>query len=130
MDVIAAGQLMPGLVFSSVTFIGYQIGGWVGAVVSTIAIFIPSFIFVALLNPLIKEIRRSKGLSVFLDAANVASISIIAAVRFTMGKEVLVNWRSVVIMVLSMIILFAFKNINSEFLVIGGTFFGFLLLKI
>ncbi|HAF33730.1 MAG TPA: chromate transporter, partial [Sphingobacterium sp.] len=66
MDAIAVGQFTPGPVFSSVTFIGFQINGLSGAIISTIAIFLPSFVFVALLNPLMKKLRNSKGLSAFL----------------------------------------------------------------
>jgi chromate transporter len=67
-DAIAIGQFTPGPVFSSVTFIGYQINGFSGALISTIAIFLPSFVFVALLNPLVKKMRNSKLFSTFLDA--------------------------------------------------------------
>lgn len=70
-DAIAVGQFTPGPVFSSVTFIGYQINGLSGAIVSTIGIFLPSFVFVALLNPLVKKMRNSKLFAVFLDAVNV-----------------------------------------------------------
>jgi chromate transporter len=79
-DAIAVGQFTPGPVFSSVTFIGYQINGLTGAIVSSIGIFLPSFIFVALLNPLVKKMRNSKLFSAFLDAVNVASVTIIVSV--------------------------------------------------
>src|SRR5687767_2107289 len=83
-DAIAVGQITPGPVFSSVTFIGYQLNGWSGAVVSTIGIFLPSFVFVALLNPLVKKLRTSKLFSSFLDAVNVASVALIAVICFEM----------------------------------------------
>src|SRR5690606_37898470 len=86
MDAIAIGQFTPGPVFSSVTFIGFQINGLSGAVISTVAIFLPSFVFVAMLNPLMRKLRNSKGLSAFLDAVNVASVAIIIAVCYEMGK--------------------------------------------
>ena len=130
MDAIAVGQFTPGPVFSSVTFIGYQINGLSGAVISTIAIFTPSFIFVALLNPLIKKIRQSKGLSVFLDAVNVASVAIIAAICFVMGRETVTDWRTFSIAFISAVIVFRFKKINSAFGVIGGGLLGFLLFQI
>lgn len=85
-DAIAVGQFTPGPVFSSVTFIGYQINGFSGAVISTIAIFLPSFLFVALLNPIVKKMRNSTLFSAFLDAVNVASVAIIVAVCFDMEK--------------------------------------------
>jgi chromate transporter len=127
MDAIAVGQLTPGPVFSSVTFIGYQINGLSGAVISTIAIFLPSFVLVALLNPLMKKMRNSKGLSASLDAVNIASVAIIIAVCFTMGKETITDWKTISIALISAIIIFKFKTINSAFIVFGGALLGYLL---
>lgn len=127
MDAIAVGQFTPGPVFSSVTFIGFQINGFSGAIISTIAIFLPSFVFVALLNPLMKMLRNSKGLSAFLDAVNVASVAIIIAVCYEMGKETITDWRTILIAVVSAIIVFNFKKINSAYVVLGGSFLGYIL---
>ncbi|MDX8576886.1 MULTISPECIES: chromate efflux transporter [Elizabethkingia] len=129
MDAIAVGQFTPGPVFSSVTFIGFQINGLSGAIISTIAIFLPSFVFVALLKPLIRKLRNSKGLSTFLDAVNVASVSIIAAVCFIMGKDTITDWQTITIALVSGIIVFKFKKINSAFIVLGGALLGFLLFQ-
>lgn len=129
MDAIAVGQFTPGPVFSSVTFIGFQINGLSGAIISTIAIFLPSFVFIALLNPLMKKLRGSKGLSAFLDAVNVASVAIIAAVCFEMGKETITDWRTILIAIISGIIVFKFKKINSAFVVLGGFLLGYLLFQ-
>lgn len=127
MDAIAVGQFTPGPVFSSVTFIGFKINGFSGAIISTIAIFLPSFVFVALLNPLMKMLRNSKGLSAFLDAVNVASVAIIIAVCYEMGKETITDWRTILIAVVSAIIVFNFKKINSAYVVLGGSFLGYIL---
>ena len=126
-DAIAVGQLTPGPVFSSVTFIGYQINGFAGAVVSIIAIFLPSFCFVALLNPMVKKMRNSKQFSIFLDAVNAASIAIIAAVCFEMSKDAITDWRTILIAVVSIVIAFGYKKMNSAFLVFGGSLIGYLL---
>lgn len=126
-DAIAVGQFTPGPVFSSVTFIGYQINGWTGAVVSTIGIFLPSFVFVALLNPLVKKLRNSNRFSVFLDAVNVASVAIIVSVCLTMGKETFTDWRTVVIAGLSMALAFGYRKLNSAFIVVGGALLGYVL---
>ncbi|MDM1381908.1 MULTISPECIES: chromate efflux transporter [Myroides] len=126
-DAIAVGQFTPGPVFSSVTFIGFQINGISGAILSTIAIFLPSFILVALLNPLMKKLRNSKGLSAFLDAVNVTSIALIIAVCLTMTKDIVTNWQSIIIALLSAIVVFKFKKINSAFIVLGGALLGYLL---
>ncbi|MDQ7961048.1 chromate efflux transporter [Flavobacterium lindanitolerans] len=126
-DAIAVGQFTPGPVFSSVTFIGYQINGLSGALISTLAVFMPSFIFVALLHPLMKKIRSSKLLSVFLDAVNVASVAIIITVCYEMAKDSITDWRTIVIGIISSLIVFKFRKINNAFVVIGGGILGYLL---
>jgi len=126
-DAIAVGQFTPGPVFSSVTFIGYQINDFTGAIISTVAIFLPSFLFVALLNPIVKKMRNSNLFSAFLDAVNVASVFIIVAVCLEMGKETITDWRTTLIAVLSIIFAFGYKKVNSAFIVIGGALIGFLL---
>lgn len=129
-DAIAVGQFTPGPVFSSVTFIGYQINGFSGAVFSTIAIFLPSFVFVAMLHPLMRKVRNSKLLSTFLDAVNVASVAIIAAVCYEMGKDSIADWRTAVIAMVSLVFVFRFAKVNSAFVVLGGALLGFLLFRI
>ena len=126
-DAIAVGQFTPGPVFSSVTFIGYQINGLSGAVISTIGIFLPSFVFVALLNPLVKKMRNSKLFSAFLDAVNVASVAIIISVCYFMSKDTINDWRTIFIAAISIILTFGFRKINSAFIVFGGSLIGYLL---
>jgi chromate transporter len=130
LDAIAVGQFTPGPVFSSVTFIGYQISGFTGAAVSTIGIFLPSFIFVALLNPLVKKMRASILFSSFLDAVNIASVSIIIAVCYQMGKDSINDWRSLAIAFISIVAVFGFKKINSAWVVLGGALIGYFLTRI
>jgi len=126
-DAIAVGQFTPGPLFSSVTFVGYQINGFTGAVVATVGIFLPSFIFVALLNPLVRKMRNSKLFSVFLDAVNVASVAIIISVCYAMGKETITDWRTVSIAIGSLLLIVGFKKINSALIVFGGSLAGYLL---
>ena len=126
-DAIAVGQFTPGPVFSSVTFIGYQINGFSGAFISTIAIFLPSFIFVALLNPLVKKMRNSKLFSTFLDAVNVASIAIIISICLEMGIETIIDWRTILIALISIMVTFTYRKINSAFIVLGGSLIGYIL---
>ena len=126
-DAIAIGQFTPGPVFSSVTFIGYQINNLSGALISTFAIFLPSFIFVALINPFVKKLRNSKIFSAFLDAVNVASVAIIISICFQIGKEVIIDWRSCVIGIISIIFMFYFKKVNNVFVVFGGAILGYIL---
>ncbi|WP_307295326.1 chromate efflux transporter [Flavobacterium sp. SORGH_AS_0622] len=126
-DAIAVGQFTPGPVFSSVTFIGYQINGLSGAVISTVAIFLPSFIFVVLLNQMMKKLRTSKGLAAFMDAANVASIALIASVCLSMAREAITDWRTIVIAAISCIAIFKLKKLNSAMVVILAALLGYIL---
>jgi chromate transporter len=96
-DAIAVGQFTPGPVFSSATFIGWQIGGIQGATLATIGIFLPSFLFVALLNPLIPALRKSKIMSAFLDAVNVVAVALILAICVEMGRTAIDDWRTILI---------------------------------
>lgn len=126
-DAIAVGQFTPGPVFSSATFIGWQIGGAAGAIAATIGIFLPSFLFVALLNPLIPRLRKSNVMSAFLDTVNIASIAIILSVIIEMGRTTLMDWRTILIALISCAVTFYFKKLNTAFVVLGGALLGYLL---
>ena len=126
-DAIAVGQFTPGPVFSSATFIGWQIGGMPGAIAATMGIFLPSFLFVALLNPLIPRLRKSAIMSAFLDTVNVVSIAIILSVIVEMGEVILLDWRTILITVLSFIVTFSFKRLNTAFIILGGAVLGYAL---
>ena len=127
MDAVAVGQFTPGPVLSTATFIGWQLNGFWGAIVATVGIFFPSFIFVALLNPLIPKMRKSKFIASFLDAVNIAAVAVIIAVCVEMGKETLTDWRTILIGLVSVMSVFLFKKINSALIVIGGAIMGYLL---
>ena len=127
-DAIAVGQFTPGPVFSSVTFIGWQMNGLPGAVMATVAVFLPSFVFVALLNPLVPRMRRSKGFSAFLDGVNAASVAIIVTVCIAFAQETVTDWRTVLIGVLSLVVTFGFRKVNTVFVVVGSALAGYLLL--
>ena len=126
-DAIAVGQFTPGPVFSSATFIGWQMGGMPGAIAATAGIFLPAFIFVILLNPIIPRLRKSKIMSAFLDTVNIASVAIILSVAFEMGKDVFIDWRTILIALSGFVITFVFKKINSALIVAGGAVAGYLL---
>ncbi|MFA6058232.1 MAG: chromate efflux transporter [Taibaiella sp.] len=126
-DAIAVGQFTPGPVFSSATFIGWQIAGLPGAVAATIGIFLPSFLFVALLNPLIPKLRQSKLMSVFLDAVNIISVALILVVCIEMGHASITNWQTIVIAIIGFAVAVIFPKLNSAFLVLGGALAGYLL---
>jgi chromate transporter len=126
-DAVAVGQFTPGPVLSTATFIGWQMSGFPGALVATLGIFLPSFVFVLILNPLIPRIRKSQALSAFLDAVNVAAVALIVAVCVQLGRETLTDWRTVLIALASLIVVFVLKKLNSAFIVVGGAVVGYLL---
>ncbi|MDQ7816434.1 MAG: chromate efflux transporter [Melioribacteraceae bacterium] len=125
LDAIAVGQFTPGPFLSSATFIGYQIAGIAGAVLATIGIIIPAFIFVLILNPIIPRIRNSKYLSKFLDAVNVSAIAVMFVVGIKLAAEVLVDWPTWLIAILSTIAFFTVKKINAAYIVAGGAVLGY-----
>jgi chromate transporter len=126
-DAIAVGQFTPGPVFSSATFIGWQMSGAGGALAATIGIFLPAFLFVALLNPLIPFLRKSKMMSAFLDTVNMVSVAIILSVIIEIGRSTLLDWRTVVIAILSFAVTFFFKKLNTAFVIAGGALLGYIL---
>jgi chromate transporter len=127
LDAIAVGQFTPGPVFSSATFIGWQMGGINGALAATAGIFLPSFLFVAFLNPLVRKLRNSKAMSAFLDTVNVASIALILAVCVDMGRSSITDWKTILIAIVGLTVSLTFKKLNSAFVVLGGSVLGYLL---
>ncbi|MDB0011291.1 chromate efflux transporter [Crocinitomicaceae bacterium] len=126
-NAVAVGQFTPGPILSTATFIGWQIGGFFGALAATLGIFLPSFIFVLLLNPIVPKLRKSISISSFLDAVSVAAVSIILVVLVRMVGDVITDWKSILIALISLILALKFKKLNSAIIVIGGAFLGYLL---
>lgn len=129
-DAIAVGQFTPGPVFSSATFVGWQLGGFSGAAAATAGIFLPSFLFVMFLNPLIPRLRGSAVMSAFLDYVNIASVAIILAVVFELGAQTITDWRSILIAATGFAITWFFPKLNTAYIIFGGAFLGYLLLLV
>lgn len=126
-EAIAVGQVTPGPVLSTATFIGYKLGGISGAVLATIGIFLPSFFYVWALNPLIHKMRSSAPLRHFLEAVNVAAVAVMVVVTVKMGENILVDWKTILICLLSFVVYFSFKKINTLWIILGGAVMGGLL---
>jgi chromate transporter len=126
-EAIGIGQFTPGPVLSTATFIGYQLGGFWGAIAATAGIFMPSFLFVWLLNPLIPKMRKSKVLGYFLDSVNVAAVAIMLAVLITMSQQTLVDWQAALIAVVSVVLIFKFKKESVMWVLIIGAILGYVL---
>jgi chromate transporter len=125
LDAVAIGQFTPGPVFTTATFIGYVLGGWPGAVLATVGIFLPSFIFVAAVNPLVPRLRRSPWLGALLDGVNAAALGLMAAVTWELGRAAIVDWVTLLLALLAGLLLVRFK-VNSTWLVLGGGLFALL----
>lgn len=119
LDAIAIGQFTPGPVFTTATFVGFVVAGWPGAIVATVGIFLPSFLFVAAISPLIPRLRRSTLAASLLDGVNVAALGLMAAVTWQLGQSAIVDWLTALLATLAAVLLFRYK-LNSAWLVLGG----------
>lgn len=125
LDAIAAGQLTPGPLLSTATFVGYLLRGLPGAALATIAVFLPSFVFVAALSRILPRFRRSPWAAAFLDAINICSIGLMAAVSIELGLATLSSWPAVGIALLAAVAALRWK-VGSAWLVLGGAIAGWL----
>jgi chromate transporter len=123
LDAIAVGQITPGPLFTTATFIGYVLGGAPGAVVATAGIFLPAFFFVALSGPLVPRIRQSEAAGAFLDGVNAASVALMVVVTYQLGRFAIVDFTTLASAVISAIVLFRFR-VNSVWMVLGGVVIG------
>jgi len=123
LDSVAVGQVTPGPVFTTASFIGYILGGPKGAVVATVGIFSPAFLFVALAHPLVKILRRSKLAGAVLDGLNVAALALMASVTFQLGQTAIVDGVTGALAVGSAILLFRYK-LNPTWLIASGAAVG------
>lgn len=127
-DAIAIGQVTPGPVFTTATFIGFILNGVPGALIATLGIFLPSFFFVAISNPIIPRLRNSPWASHLLDGVNAASLGLMAAVTIQLGRASLIDLFTVVIALVTAVLLFRHK-VNTTWLVLGGAAIGLLSLS-
>ena len=123
LDAVAVGQVTPGPVFTTATFIGYLLGGFRGAMVATLGIFIPSFFFVSISGPLIPHLRRSALAGAFLDGVNVGAWALMAAVTLFLARAAIVDVTTMILAVASAFILIRYR-VNSAWLVLGGGLVG------
>ncbi len=123
LDAVAVGQFTPGPVFTTATFIGFILGGLPAALLATVGIFLPSFVFVAAVFPLVGILRRSQWASAFLDGVNVGALGLMAGVTWQLGRAALIDGLTLSLAVISAVLLFRLQ-VNSAWLVVGGGVIG------
>uniref|UniRef100_A0A831TEQ8 Chromate efflux transporter n=1 Tax=Thermorudis peleae TaxID=1382356 RepID=A0A831TEQ8_9BACT len=123
LDAVAVGQFTPGPVFTTATFVGYLVAGLPGAVLATIGIFLPSFLFVAAIEPFVPRLRGSRWTAPLLDGVNVAAVALMAAVSWQLGREVIVDPLTAGLALIALVLLLRFK-VNSAWLVLAGGAIG------
>jgi chromate transporter len=128
LDAIAVGQVTPGPVFTTATFVGYILAGSPGAVIATIGIFLPAFIFVALSGPLVPRLRKSRIAGAVLDGVNVGSLALMAVVTFQLGRASVVDLPTALLALGGLLGVFVFR-LNSAWLVLGAAVVGVALLR-
>jgi chromate transporter len=135
LDAIAVGQFTPGPLLTTATFIGYLLGhehfrggisgGVVGAIIATLAIFLPSFLFVAILGPMLQRIRHNRYARGALDAMNAAVVSLIFVVLINLGMAALKDWLTILIAIAALALLL-WRNINATWIIVAAGFLGLL----
>jgi chromate transporter len=123
LDAIAMGQVTPGPLSTTATFIGYLLGGVPGAAIATVAIFLPAFFFVAISGPLVPRVRQSPLAGAVLDGVNVAALALIAVVSWQLFRSAVVDGTTLVLAALSLFLLVVYR-VNSVWLVAGGALIG------
>lgn len=124
-DAIAVGQVTPGPVFTTATFVGYLLGGGTGALVATVGIFLPAFAFVAASGLILPLLQSSLIARAFLDGVNVASLALMAVVTFQLGRYSLIDPLSLAICIASFILLLRYRT-NSAWLLLAGALIGYI----
>lgn len=123
-DAITVGQVTPGPVFTTATFIGYILAGWKGATVATVGIFLPSFFFVAATSPFLPKLRKSKLFGAFLDGVNASAVSLMFVVTLKLISGALVDPVTIILFLITICLLF-FTSINSVWLILSGGIIGY-----
>jgi chromate transporter len=123
LDAVAVGQVTPGPVFTTATFIGYILAGPLGALVATVGIFLPAFFFVAVSGPLIPRLRQSRVAGAALDGVNAASFALMALVTWQLGRAAIVDVPTA-LLALGAGALLATRRVNAAWLILGGGLAG------
>jgi chromate transporter len=120
LDAVAVGQITPGPVFTTATFVGYLLGGNAGAIIATVGIFLPAFFFVSISGPLLPHVRRSPIASAFLDGVNAGSFALMVEVTWQLGRAAVVDVTTLALAIVSAILLLRFRLNSAWLIALGG----------
>ena len=128
-DAVAVGQFTPGPVLTTATFVGYLVAGVPGAVLATVAIFLPAFLLVGVLNPWVPHLRASPWSAAFLDAVNASAVALMAVVTLRLGQSFLDGWIPWTVAALATVLFFRYR-VSAVWLVAGGAALGWILTRV
>jgi chromate transporter len=123
LDAVVAGQITPGPVFTTATFLGYLLGGVAGAAVATAGIFLPSFVLVAVLEPLVGRVRRSPWAGAALDGITMAALGLMAGVTVDLGRAAVIDPLTAVVAAAALLVVLRWRP-NTIWLVLAGAVIG------
>jgi chromate transporter len=123
LDAVAVGQFTPGPVFTTATFVGYLVGGWGGAALATVGIFLPAFVLVRFTHPLVSKLRSSPSAAGFLDGVSAAAVGMMASVTLILGRAALVDPFTIALALLTTVLLIGVR-VNSAWLILAGGLLG------
>jgi chromate transporter len=126
LDAIAVSQATPGPFFTVATFVGYLLGGWPGAGVATLGMFVPAFTYVAITSNVLPKMRKSPNAGAFLDGVNAAAVALMAFVGIQFAREVVTTPLALVIGAVATVLVFRYR-VNSAWVVLGGALSGLIL---
>lgn len=126
-EAIAVGNMTPGPVLSTATYVGFELNGFWGAGLATLGIFLPSFLIILFISPLIPRLRKSSGARAFINGINMGALAMMMVVTYKLGLELLVDWRSSAVFGLAMLTIIFYSKINTVLFIIGCSVAGFLL---
>ena len=125
LDAVAVGQVTPGPVFTTATFVGYLLGGGAGAAVATVGIFAPAFVFVALSGVVLPYVRESRVARTVLDGVNVASLALMAVVTYQLARTALTDVLTAILAIVAAGLLFRWR-VNTAWLIVAGGMVGWI----
>ncbi|MDC3337875.1 chromate efflux transporter [Flavobacteriales bacterium] len=126
-EAIAIGNITPGPVLSTATYVGYELDGFSGAALATAGIFLPSFLIILIISPFIPKLRNSSGARSLINGINIGALAMMTVVTYKLGLEMLIDWKSMLILTAATVVMIFYSKINTFIFVGACSVLGFLL---